>query len=118
MTDQEANIKMAEMCGYNHYGPNKLMVWRPDPETPKYTQERPRHWNPAKNIEQAFEVLEALPVLYDVCKESGGKIYPRFYAVSIYNYESDFICQGLENERRYPEAIFQAVKKYLEAEYE
>ena len=85
MTDQEARIKMAEMCGYSVYVAGFLEMWKPN-----------------KDIEQAFEVLEALPETYTI-----KKLDHKYYQCDIW------INSEVTHGKTIHEAIFNSVKLYL-----
>jgi len=107
MDEQEVKIKMAELCGYEVVHENAFIEL-----TKKDFKGYRIRWNPKENIEQAMEVLESLGVHWGISKHRGG-----CYRISIYSkkfegmtFDKNAISKDLK------EAIFQAVKSYLEGE--
>jgi hypothetical protein len=107
MDEQEVKIKMAEMCGYEAVYENAFIEL-----TKKDFKGYRIRWNPRKNIGQAMEVLENLGVRWRIVKQKNG-----FYRVSTYSKKYDgmgFSKNAMREDLK--EAIFQAVKSYLEGE--
>jgi hypothetical protein len=117
MNNQEAKIKMAEMCGYEvniSGGQIQIALEMNIGGYPCFNI-----WNPQENLEQAMEVLRVLRskgVCYCMSNESS--------TVGVTLFEGDFIdedtviCNGSAGINGESEAIFQAVKKYLENQQE
>lgn len=110
MNDTEASIKMAELAGYkaipDEAEPN-CVLFRNDTmsEWPKWSD-----WNPKENIAQAMEVLEAMNMDFAIWKSSGSIDPDTGYVM----YEVTIGDSYVSLEDTLTEAIFNAVKKYLE----
>jgi hypothetical protein len=111
MTDQEASIKMTEMCGYKKHRNSMLGEHFDHLDKGIVT-----NWNPAENIKQAFEVLDAMNLDYVITRSCPSGVI--WYDVEIY---INIDCRILgrkrvshELETCLSQAIFQAVKKFLE----
>lgn len=111
MTNEEATIKMAEMCGYVSEGDGKFFHYDhliTVSVNPRHTGEST--WNPEKNIAQALEVVQGW--IGNHISRSVRTLHDSYGCV-IYLYDSPkkYIRAG---GKTIEEAIFQAVKAYLE----
>ena len=119
MNEQEVKIKMAEMLGWERVIKDEYWNrdWYSEGDLRRGSYEDIEYlfideFNPQKNIEQAMEVLESLGVRWRIVKQKNG-----FYRVSTYSKKYDgmgFSKNAMREDLK--EAIYQAVKSYLEGE--
>ena len=113
MTDQEASIKMAEMYGYKtDVFDNEVMIIIGQS---KYGKKFLKKWNPKEDIAQMMEVMKSLKNR-DVCycmSNQGDFIGCDLFSEDFID-EDSLVGSGFaEIESK---AMFQAVKKWMEAE--
>jgi len=126
MTEQEVKIKMAEMLGWEKVTTDEYWNrdWYSEGDFRRGTYESIEYlfkdeWNPRKNLQQAMEVLEALRKIngdnleISICSAGNQKWFTELI-LHLPDQDTDQFGnnQGLELK----EAIFQAVKSYLEGE--
>jgi hypothetical protein len=98
MTNTEASIRMAEIAKVNLWSGDDLYIKFSIPNNSK-------KWNPRENIEQAMEVLDTFS-FYEITKQSSLSCSWYVCEVNGFQGTGGNVC----------EAIFQAVKAYLEGE--
>lgn len=127
MDDQQASMKMAELAGYTiaRFENSKLILFLKEDIAYKTgnidyevfenlrlfeLQKKAAKWNPKENLAQSMEVLEAMNMDFAIWKSSGSIDPDTGYVM----YEVTIGDSYVSLEDTLTEAIFHAVKKYLE----
>ncbi len=110
LSDKEASVKMAELCGKDWFtDSNNKGVFYNNEDHSNFWQ-----WNPRENIAQMMEVLEGIEShSLELCTRGGMK-YCSLSIPCIIPIPLDRCYPA--HEKTYSKAIFQAVKKWMESE--
>ncbi len=119
LSDKEASVKMAGLCGYETdiIGDEVMIIIGQS----KYKRKFLKKWNPRENIAQMMEVVEAWRSLDDLnhymVSSPKDQACINYFDIDLYAYDSDgFVYVVSSQEQILLEAIFQAVKKWMESE--